>query len=115
MSKKIIYSKHIEKGRFYHRSDSRGGHPALIVRKNDKKNQYGAIIFTSSKKEPRTRKLKHSIDAAFPSKQYRVHIDPYIGKRRDYGRKELDRLHVHKSDKKIIKRIKKDSRFDIIK
>ena len=39
MSKKKIYNKHLEKGRFYHRSDSKGGHPALIYKKSDRKNK----------------------------------------------------------------------------
>ena len=68
MSKKTIYNKHLVKGRFYHRSDSEGGHPALIVKKNDKKNLYGAIIFTSSFAK-RTIPLKESIDIEQPSKK----------------------------------------------
>jgi hypothetical protein len=36
ISKKKIYSKHLEKGRFYRHYDSNGGHPALIYYKNDK-------------------------------------------------------------------------------
>ena len=40
MSKKKIYNKHLEKGRFYHRSDAKGGHPAYLYEKSDKKNIY---------------------------------------------------------------------------
>lgn len=38
MSKKKIYNKHLEKGRFYIHSDGHGGHPALLYKKSDKKN-----------------------------------------------------------------------------
>lgn len=114
MSKKVIYNKHLQKGRFYHRSDSKGGHPALLVKKNDRKNQYGAIIFTSSVAK-RTKPLKKSIDVNQPNKKYYVHLDPFIGKRRDFGRKRLTRLRIDKMDKKLIKKIKNDSRFDSIK
>ena len=37
MSKKKIYSKHLEKGRFYTHSDRQGGHPALLYKKRDQK------------------------------------------------------------------------------
>lgn len=115
MSKKRIFNKHFDKGRFYHRSDKNGGHPALIVKKNDKKNQYGSLVFTSTIETPRTIKLKKSIDIDYPNRQYCVHIDPFIGKRRDFGKKELSRLKVAKEDKSIIKKLKKDSRFSSIK
>ena len=38
ISKKKIYSKHLEKGRFYLHNDINCGHPSLIYEKNDKKN-----------------------------------------------------------------------------
>ena len=37
MSKKKIYSKHLEKGRFYIHSDGHGGHPAILYKKRDNK------------------------------------------------------------------------------
>ena len=33
MSKKKIYNKHLERGRFYIHSDGHGGHPALLIRR----------------------------------------------------------------------------------
>ena len=109
MSKKKIYSKHLEKGRFYHRSDSRGGHPALIYKKSDRKNKYKTLIFTSSHAEGTT-KLKRSIDTANPKKKYYVHLKIYIGKRRDFGRKVLTRLRVQKEDKMLLRIIIRKSK-----
>lgn len=109
MSKKKIYNKHLEKGRFYHRSDNSGGHPALIYYKCDKKNIYVSLIFTSSKGKDVIH-LKKSIDKDFPNKNYYVHPTPYIGKRRNYGRKPLSRLRIDKSDKKLIKKLQKSVR-----
>ena len=106
MSKKIIYTKHIEKGRFYIRGDSKGGHPSLIILKNDRKNIYVALVFTSSK-TPGTIRLKGSIDLDYPKKKYYMHILPYTGKRRDFGRKPLLRLRICDSDKQLIKILKK--------
>ena len=102
MAKKKIYNKHLEKGRFYHRSDSRGGHPSLIYEKSDKKNKYKTLVFTSSHAEG-TKKLTHSIDAVKPQKTYYVHLKVFIGKRRDFGRKVLTRLKVEKEDKMLLK------------
>lgn len=56
MSKKKIYSKHLEKGRFYIHSDGHGGHPALLYKKRDKKNIYFIVVFTSSN-GPKRKKL----------------------------------------------------------
>ena len=33
MSKKAIFKKHLEKGRFYIHSDGHGGHPAILYKK----------------------------------------------------------------------------------
>ena len=106
MSKKQKYSKHLEKGKFYHRSDSMGGHPALLYYKKDKNNMYKALVFTSSKTVD-TIQLNKSIDPAFPEKTFYVHRKPFIGKRRDFGRKPLTRLRISKEDKVLIKSLKK--------
>lgn len=45
MSKKKIYNKHLEKGRFYIHADGNGGHPALLYKKRDKNNLYFILIF----------------------------------------------------------------------
>ena len=55
MSKKKIYNKHLEKGRFYLHSDGHGGHPALLYKKRAKKNEYYVVVFTSSPGPKRTR------------------------------------------------------------
>ena len=106
MKKKVKYGKHLEKGRFYHRSDNQGGHPALLYYKKDKNNLYKALVFTSSKTVG-TVPLKKSIDIAYPNKQYYVHTKPFIGKRRDFGRKPLTRLRIKKEDRDLIKALKK--------
>ena len=104
MSKKKIYNKHLEKGRFYIHSDRHGGHPALLYKKNDSKNLYYLIIFTSSPGRKRT-KLTHSIDPARVKTSY-AHNYPAIAKRRDLGKKPLTRLKINKEDKPLIRVIK---------
>ena len=105
MSKKKIYNKHLEKGRFYIHSDRYGGHPALLYKKKDRKNMYFIIIFTSSPGKKRT-KLKHSLDPDKTKKSF-VHNYPSVAKRRDLGSKELTRLKLNKEDKPLIKVIQK--------
>ena len=105
MSKKKIYNKHLEKGRFYIHSDKYGGHPALLYKKRDNKNKYFLVIFTSSD-GPKRKKLKHSIEPAKIKESY-VHNTPTIGKRRDLGSKPLAGIAVHKDDKDLVKSIKR--------
>ena len=100
MSKKKIYNKHLEKGKFYTHSDLQGGHPALIYKKRDKKNMYYILIFTSSPGKKRI-KLKHSLDPSRKKRSY-VHDFPAISKRRELSRKPLTRLKLHKDDKPTI-------------
>ena len=108
MAKKKIYSKHLEKGRFYTHSDRQGGHPALLFEKCDKKNIYFIVLFTSSPGPKRT-KLKHSLD---PSKKNSfVHNYPSVSKRRNLGRKPLTRLKLNKEDKPVVKIIEKKKRL----
>ena len=105
MSKKIINSKHLEKGRFYRHNDKSGGHPALLYKKNDKKNKYHVVIFASSPGPKRT-KLKHSIEPAKVKRSF-VHNMPAVVKRRDLGNKILTRCKISKEDKTLIKVIEK--------
>ena len=105
MSKKKIYSKHLEKGRFYIHSDGRGGHPALLYKKRDKKNKYFIIVFTSSD-GPKRKKLKHSIQPEKIKTSY-VHNMPRVAKRKDLGRKELKGIKINKEDKPVVKVIEK--------
>lgn len=109
MSKKKIYSKHLEKGRFYIHNDKYGGHPSLLYKKNDRKNLYFVIIFTSKNGPKRTR-LKHSIEPS-KVKQSFVHNNPSVVTRRDLGTKELQGLRVNKDDKPLIKSIEKKKWF----
>ena len=96
MSKKKIYNKHLEKGRFY----SANRHPALIVSKNDKKNIYLAVVTGTTKRKHQTQ-LKHptenKIRASF------VNNRPVLGKRKHFGSKELVGMRIHPDDRKIIR------------
>ena len=105
MSKKKIYNKHLEKGRFYLHSDGHGGHPTLLYKKRDKKNKYYVLIFTSSPGPKRTR-LKHSIEPIKIKISF-VHNVPSISKRRDFKSKELKGIKINKEDKPLIKFIEK--------
>ena len=103
MSKKKIYNKHLEKGRFYIHNDRHGGHPSFLFKKRDKKNCYVVIIFTSSPGPKRT-KLKHSIEPLKIKISF-VHNSPTVAKRRDLGSKILAGLTINKEDKPLIKLI----------
>ena len=105
MSKKVIYNKHLEVGRFYVHSDGHGGHPALLYRKNDHKNKYYVLIFTSSKGSKRF-KLKHSIESSKVKDSY-IHKNPVVCKRRDLSSKCLIGIKIHQDDKNLIKLIKR--------
>ena len=105
MSKKKLFSKHLEVGKFYIHSDGHGGHPALLYKKNDKKNKYCVIVFTSSD-GPKRKRLKHSIQPEKIKTSY-VHNSPVIAKRKDLGRKPLDGIKIDKEDKATIKVIKR--------
>ena len=105
MSKKVIYKKHLEKGRFYIHSDKHGGHPALLYKKRDNKNRYFVLVFTSSAGPNRT-KLKHSIEPIKIKISF-VHNTPKISKRRELGSKPMIGLSINKEDKPIIKVIEK--------
>lgn len=109
MSKKKIYNKHLERGRFYRHNDKHGGHPSLIYKKRDNKNRYYIIIFTSTNGPKRT-KLKHSIEP-IKIKMSFVHNTPTIAKRRDLGSKPMEGIKVNKEDKPLIKSIEKKKWF----
>ena len=100
MSKKIIYKKHLEKGRFY----SVCKHPGLIVFKNDKKNIYIAVLTGTSRKRHQTI-LKHPTEPQI-DKSY-VNNRPVQGKRKHFGTKELVGMRIHRDDRIIIKIVKR--------
>ena len=109
MSKKIIYKKQLKKGKFYIHSDGHGGHPALVYEKNDKRNIYYVVVFTSSP-GPKRIKLRHSIEPIKVKVSF-VHVNPSKSKRRDLGSRELKGLKIHKDDKPTIKFIEKKKWF----
>ena len=81
-----------------------GGHPALIFKKNRRKNKYDAVIFGTTEGKHRT-KLKHPISNSV--KQSVVHNRPIRGTRKDFGDKELTNLKIDRSDKTIIEVVKR--------
>ena len=105
MSKKKIYSKHLEKGRFYIHSDGHGGHPALLYKKRDKKNEYYVVVFISSP-GPKRKQLKHSIEPIKIKVSF-VHNTPKIGKRREFGKTPMTGLKINKEDKPLIESIER--------
>ena len=105
MSKKKIYNKHLEKGRFYIHSDGHGGHPALLYRKKDQRNKYFILIFTSSP-GPKRIKLSHSIEPVKVRVSY-VHNTPKLAKRRELSSFPMLGLKIDKEDKITIEIIKR--------
>ena len=105
MSKKKIYNKHLEKGRFYIHSDGHGGHPSLLYKKRDNKNEYYVVVFTSSP-GPKRIQLKHSIEPIKVKISF-AHKYPIKGKRRDFGSRPLSGIKIHKDDKPTVKSIEK--------
>ena len=105
MSRKKIYSKHLEKGRFYIHSDGHGGHPALLYKKRDKKNKYYLVVFTSSP-GPKRIKLKHSIEPIKVRVSY-AHNTPKISKRKELSSFPMIGLRIDDEDKITIEIIKR--------
>ena len=100
MSRKKLFNKHLNKGRFY----SVNRHPGLIVFKNDQKNIYIAVITGTSQKRHQT-KLKYPTEKGI--KTSFVNNRPVQGKRKHFGSKELIGMRIHPDDRIIIKIIKR--------
>ena len=100
MSKKKIYNKHIEKGKFY----SVNKHPGLIVSKNDKKNIYTAVVPGTTKRKHQTA-LHHSTESRI--KESYVNNRPVQGRRKHFGSKELFGMRIHPEDRITIRMIAK--------
>lgn len=100
MSKKKIYNKHLEKGRFYVINK----HPGLIVFKNDRKNVYIAIVTGTSHHRHQT-KLRHPTEPSV--KESFVNNRPIQGKRKHFGSNELIGMRIRKDDRILIKIIKR--------
>lgn len=97
--------KKLYKGKYYwHKDNSKKGlHPSYIYKKNDKKNRYNIVSFTSSDGKHRT-KLNKNINPKSKDDCY-VLNQPKIVKRSSFG-KELTEYKVKdKKDKRIIKKI----------
>lgn len=93
------------KGKYYWHKDSsdKKNHPSYIYKKNDKKNRYNIVQFTSSKGKRRT-KLNNNINPNSKDDCY-VLNNPQVVKRGSFG-KELSGYKVKdKRDKRIIKKI----------
>ncbi|MCR5786132.1 MAG: hypothetical protein K6G28_00300 [Acholeplasmatales bacterium] len=105
ISKKVIYTKHLRKGTFHIHGDKNGGHPALIVEKNDKKNSYKLLKFTHQARADRT-KLNRNIDPIDKRNTY-VLNNPIYSKRNKLSKNELSSLSIDSSEKIIIKIIKR--------
>ena len=101
MSKKKIYNKHLEKGRFYIHSDGHRGHPAFLYKKRDKKNLYLALTTDTSKGEHRT-KLKVPTEKTI--KHSYVNNRPLLAKRKNIGGLR-ENLRFSKRDKKLLRSI----------
>ena len=100
MSKKKIYNKHIQKGRFYHiHEGSPSGHPGMIYWKNDKNNLYLALTTDSSIGEHRT---KLSAPTSKEVKHSFVYNRPTLSKRKDIGSKYMF-MRFSKKDKAILR------------
>lgn len=105
MSKKKIFKKHLQKGRFYLHNDKKGGHPAFLYKKRDSKNMYFILVFSSSP-GPKRKRLRFSIEPMKVKVSF-VHNSPSIVKRRDLGSKHMNGLKINKEDKPLIKTIEK--------
>ena len=100
MSKKRIYKKHLEKGKFY----SVNKHPGLIVFKSDKRNIYIAIVTGTTKHKHQT-KLKHPTENKIEASY--VNNRPVQGRRKHFGSKELIGMRIHSDDRITIRTISK--------
>ena len=100
MSKKKIYNKHLEKGRFY----SVNKHPGLIVFKNDKNNAYIAVVTGTTKHKHQTQ-LNHPTEKKVRTSY--VNNRPVLGRRKHFGSKELIGMKIHPDDRIRIRIIAK--------
>jgi len=93
--------KSIEVGRFYFIHDqSLVGHPGLIIWKNDENNLYLAIKFGSS---PNVHNIKFTRPVGDRVKTTYVYKRPFLGKRRDFSKKELTDMIITTEEFSIVK------------
>lgn len=98
--------KIIKRGKFYWHKDNsiKGYHPSYLYKKNERKNKYYLLCFTSSKGKSRT-KLNKNINPNSLKDCY-IHNNPRISKRNNI-KKEINNYRINKADKTLINKIKK--------
>lgn len=103
--------KKILKGKFYRHNDSKGGHPALVYKKSDKKNKYYIVCFTKSKNKT-TKQLTYNINPEIPGKvdgvtnRCCVVKNPKIVRRKViFDDSSFKKYRVHPVDKPYVKLI----------
>ena len=96
MSKKKVYNKHLEKGKFY----SVNKHPGLIVKKNDRKNFYLAVITGTTKRKHQTQ-LSHPTEEGIKASY--INNRPVQGHRKHFGSKWLRGMKISSEDRIIVK------------
>ena len=99
--------KKLQRGRYYwHRDNSsKGKHPSQIYKKNDKKNKYNIVCFTSKKGKGRA-KLNKNINPKSTEPCY-VWKTPRISKRKSFGSELAGYKVTDKQDKALITSIKR--------
>ena len=95
--------KCLEVGKFYIIHDgSQNGHPGYIIWKNDSRNLYLSIKFGTSKNE-NNKEFPHSLSNE--GKNTYVYKRTFLGKRKDYGKTEFDKLLLGVNDFELLKQI----------
>lgn len=99
--------KKLYKGKYYWHQDNsvKKFHPAYIYKKNDKKNKYHILCFTSSKGKGRT-KLNKNINPLSNNDCF-VLNKPRISKRKFFGNELVGYKITDKDDKHKVKKIMK--------
>lgn len=105
VSKKQLPNEIIKKGKFYWHKDSsiKGLHPSYVYKKDDKKNKYNIVCFTSSKGR-RRKKLNKNINPNSNDDCY-VLNNPQIVKRKSFTHELVGYKVTNHQDKARIKYI----------
>lgn len=99
--------KKLHKGKYYWHRDSsiKGLHPSYIYKKNDKKNKYNIVCFTSSKGKGRV-KLNKNINPNCSDDCY-VLRTPQIAKRKSFGDELVGYKITDSRDKYVVQFIQR--------
>lgn len=102
-----------EVGKFYHRNDRKGGHPALVYESHPENDLYHIQLFSTKHRKGRE-KLKHNIDPEEDKKPKNEKKDQYLIKRPetvDYDGityfEKYKNYRVHPEDSSIVKKYQK--------